>query len=192
MDAQLRLQVTTRFLVLQNYQLNAAYYIYDYELSEARNTLTRIRRINTIMVDSLFPGVYLRLAHNFLYQDRGAYSAQGQDGNRLYNIAAETYQQNLGVTLGAMPIPGITFTATQSLASTKDYFLITNTSAEQNRWNLNFGAIVNRQLPAGIALSGSIQHISEYTEAPADAPPGAQPTNIVDYWLAGASLNKEF
>lgn len=192
MDASLRLQVTRNFLVLQNYQLNAAYYVYDYPVSEGRNTLTRIRRIDTFMIDSLFPGVYLRLAHNFWYQDRGSYTSDGDGGNRLYDIATETYQQNLGVTLGVRPIHGVLLTVTESLANTKTYELSINTSTVRNRWNLNYGAIVDRELPAGIALTGSIQHISEYTEPPPGAPSGVEPTDEVDYWLAGAGLTKEF
>jgi hypothetical protein len=192
MNALLKLQVSPDFLISQNYQLTATYFIYDYAVSENKNTLTRIRRIDTAMTDSIFTRVYLRLAHNFLYLDRGAYAARGPDGNRLYDISFETYQQNLGLTLGVKPIPGVILNATQSLASTKDYFLVNNTNAVRNHWNFTIGALVNRELPAGIALTGSVQHISEYTEVPPDAPPGTMPTDVQDYWLAGAALNKEF
>jgi hypothetical protein len=192
MDALLRLQVSPNFLITQNYQLNATYFIYDYSVSENKNTLSRIRRIDTVMTDSILARVYLRLTHNFFYLDRGAYASRGPDGNRLYDISFETYQQNLGLTLGVKPVPGVILTGTQSLASTKNYFLPNNTSEVRNHWNLTIGALVNRELPAGIALQGSVQHISEYTEIPPNAPPGTDPTDVQDYWLAGATLNKEF
>jgi len=186
MDALLNLRVSKSLWVVQNYQINANYLIYDYD--EPRNTLTRIRRIDTTLSDSLFSFGFLKLTHNFFFQDRGAYSRDAGQDLRTYSVAQQLYQQNVGVTLGVRPVPGITLSATQSLANTRNYFLSGGESTNRNRWNLNVSGVVDRELPGDMSLHGSVQHIGEYTEKPSYLPSA----EVVDYWLAGATFTKSF
>ena len=189
MDASLRLQVSRTFQILQNYQINANYFIYDFEFNEDRNSLTRIRRIDTVLTDSLFEFAILRLTHNFLAQDRGSYTRSEEDGQRRYGVSQESYVQNLSFTVGVRPLSGIVLSATQSLGNTRNYFYAPVTPATtRNRWNLNLGASVDRTLPGDLVLQGTIQHIGEYTEADETLPRRDE----VDYWLAGATLQKSF
>ncbi len=186
MDATLNLLLSRTFTILQNYQLNANYQIYDYD--EPRNTLTRIRRIDTVLMDSLFSFGSLRLTHNFFFQDRGGYSQQVEGGDRIYVIAQQLYQQNLSVTVGIRPFQGIVLTATQSLANTRTYITTPAASTNRNRWNLNVGATVDRPLPGDMTLQGMIQHIGEYTELPKNLPSVDQ----IDYWIAQVQFTKDF
>ncbi len=186
MDAMLQLRVTRTLVIYQNYQLNANYQIYDYD--EPRNTLTRIRKIDTVMSDSLFSFGFLRLTHNFFFQDRGAYTLDEEAGGRTYSVAQELYQQNLSLTAGVRPFEGIVFTATQSLANTRNYITSVALNTNRNRWNLNVGATVDRPLPGEMTLQGSIQRIGEYTERPGNLPP----TDVVDYWIAAVQFTKDF
>ena len=186
MDATLRLQATRSFLILQNYQLNANYQIYDYD--ELRNTLTRIRRIDTMLSDSLFSFGFIRLTHNFFFQDRGSYTRDEDLGSRTYSVAQELYQQNLSLTVGFRPFQGIVFTATQSLSNSRNYITSPAFDTNRNRWNLNVGATVDRPLPGDMTLQGSVQRIGEYTEMPGALPP----VDVVDYWIASAQFSKDF
>lgn len=186
MDAALRIQLSPSFSIVQYYQLNASYQIYDFD--EPRNTLTRIRRIDTLLSDSLFSFGFVRLAHNFFFQDRGSFTSDVEGGDRTYSVASELYQQNLGVTVGVRPLKGIAFTATQSLSNTRQYFPTPSLNTNGNRWNLNLGATVDRELPGDMTLRGSVQHISEYGETPEPLPSA----NVVDYWLAGVTFTKDF
>jgi hypothetical protein len=188
MDAVLRLQFTPTLLLYQNYQINANYFIYDFEFQEARNSLTRIRRIDTVVSDSLFPFAVLRLTHNFFALDRGSYARSEEDDPRRYAVSLESYVQNVSVMLGVRPFPGVVLNATQSLGNTRNYTYGPTTTNNRNRWNLNLGAQVDRTLPGDLMLQGSIQHIGEYTEPEGDLPR----LDEVDYWLAGASLTKNF
>lgn len=185
MDAALRVQPTPSFSIIQYYQLNASYQIYDFD--EPRNTLTRIRRIDTFISDSLFSFAYIRLMHNFFFQDRGSFT-NVEGGDRKYAVASELYQQNLSVTVGVSPLRGITLTATQSLSNTRQYFPNRSLNVTGNRWNLNLGATVDREIAGDMTLRGSVQHIGEYGERPEPLPSA----NVVDYWIAGATFTKDF
>ena len=186
MDALLNLRVSKTISIVQNYQINANYLIYDYD--EPRNTLTRIRRIDTTLSDSFFTFGFIKLTHNFFFQDRGAYSRDAGQDVRTYSVAQQLYQQNVGVTLGVRPAPGISLSATQSLANTRNYFPSGGQSTNRNRWNLNVSGVVDRDLPGDMSLHGSVQHIGEYTEKPSYLPSA----EVVDYWLAGATFTKSF
>lgn len=186
MDATLSLLVARTFQILQNYQINANYQIYDYD--EPRNTLTRIQRIDTVLSDSLFSFGFIRLVHNFFFQDRGGFSAQDEGGGRVYVVSQQLYQQNLSATVGIRPFRGIVLTATQSLANSRTYLITPPLDTNRNRWNLNLGATVDRPLPGDMTLSGSIQHIGEFTELPKDLPSVEQ----VNYWIATVQFGKDF
>lgn len=188
MDAMLRLQVSRTFLIHQNYTINANYFIYDFDFQEGRNSLTRIRRIDTFLSDSLFGFAIVRFTHNFLATDRGSYTRSVEDGPRKYGVSQESYLQNVSVTLGVRPFRGLSLNATQSLGNSRNYFYNPSTTSGQNRWNLNMGAQIDHTFSGGLALQGSIQHIGEFTEQ--DDRSG--PLYEVDYWLAGASLMKSF
>jgi hypothetical protein len=185
MDAVLKLQVSRTFSILQNYQINANYQIYDFD--EPRNNLTRIRRIDTMLSDSIFSFAFVRLTHNFFFQDRGSYVRDAGEDQRQYSVAGRLYQQNVGVTLGVRPVRGITLSATQSLSNSRNYSP-TGQGTNMNRWNMNLGGVVDRELPGGMTLNGSVQHIGEYTEMQSPLPP----ENVVDYWLAGVTFTKAF
>jgi hypothetical protein len=186
MDAILKLQLSRTFSILQNYMINANYQIYDFD--EPRNNLTRIRRIDTMISDSLFSFAFVRLAHNFYFQDRGSYVRGAGEEVRKYSVAGRLYQQNVGVTLGVRPVQGITFSATQSLSNSRNYSSTPGQDTNANRWNMNLGAVVDRELPGGMTLNGSVQHIGEYTEMPSPLPSA----RVVDYWLAGVTFTKAF
>ena len=186
MDAALRLQASRNLWIYQNYQLNANYLIYDYD--EKRNTLTRIRRIDTTLIDSLFSFASIRLIHNFFFQDRGAYARFVEGGPREYSVDQEIYAQNLSVGISIGIWPGVSAAATQSLANSRSYFPNPGLNTNRNRWNLNLGVTVDRALPGAIRLNGAVQRIGEYTENPGPKPP----LDVVDYWLAGITLTKDF
>ena len=186
MDANLKLRVTNTFSVTQFYQLNANYFIYDY--NEQLNSLTRIRRIDTVLADSLFQFAFLRLNHNFFFQDRGAYTRPTGGGDRTYRVAQESYSQNLSVTVGISPLGGVTFLATQSLSNTRNYFSNAALNSTRNRWNLNLGMDVMRSLPGAMSIQGSVQRIDEYTEGTAGGPVLDQ----IGYWIAGVTFTKDF
>ena len=189
MDAALRLQVTQSFQIWQNYQINANYFVYDFDFQEDRNSLTRIRRIDTVLSDSLFDFAILRLTHNFQAQDRGTYSRSAEGGDRKYGVSQEFYVQNLSITVGIRPLEGVSFLATQSLGNSRNYFYAPRApDTKRNRWNLNLTATVDRTLPGDLSLQGSVQRIGEYTEADEKLPRRDE----VDYWLAVASLQKNF
>lgn len=186
MDAMLKLSVSRTFAILQNYMINANYQIYDYD--EPRNTLTRIRRIDTALSESLFTFGFIRLDHNFFFQDRGSYTSAVEGGSRTYSVAQELYQQNLSVSLGVRPFEGIILSATQSLSNTRNFAGSGAETGNRNRWNLRLGGSVDRPLPAEMVLQGFVQHIGEYTETPANVPAA----DVIDYWIATVSLNKDF
>jgi len=186
MDASVKLRATPTFTIYQNYQINANYLIYDYD--EKRNTLNRIRRIDTNLIDSLFSFATIRLTHNFFFQDRGAYTRAAEDEPREYSVDQELYAQNLSVALNIRLMDGVIAGATQSLANSRSYFRAPAPSTNRNRWNLNVGLTVDRDLPGEMHLNGVIQRIGEYTERPGPEPP----LDVVDYWLAGITLMKDF
>jgi hypothetical protein len=186
MAALLHIRVSDSFTIHQDYSINANYIIYDFV--EARNSLTRIRRIDTYLSDSLFSFGFIRLTHNFYYQDHGSYTLDAQVNVRTYSIAERDYLQNVGVTIGVRPFRGITLSATQSLANSRNYLPMPKDNTKRNHLNLNLGAVVDRELPGDMTLQGSIQHIGEYTESPGILPP----KDVVDYWLAGVNFTKAF
>ena len=188
MDAVLRLEVTSKLRIVQLYLINAIYQIYDDLLADSRNTLSRIKRIDTTVSDSLTSFATIQLTHNYLFRDSGSFSRPSNGGNRLYSVGSETIQQTLSATLNARPAPGIEFFATQSLGHTTVHFPSTDTRTIDNRWNLALGGTVDRTIAAGASLRGSVQHIGAYTERrnPGDL------ANEQDDWIAGVTLHKEF
>ena len=188
MDAQLKLGVTSRMSILQNYLLNAIYQIYDDPLAESKNVLSRIKRIDTTVGDSLFPFATVGFVHNFLFRDSGSYTRPEEGGSRLYSVGNETFQQSLGATVNVKPLDGIQLSATQSLGNAKVNFPSSGTRTVSNRWNLALGATVNKNLGGSASLQGSVQHIGAYTERinPGDA------LSEEDDWLAGVTFHKEF
>jgi len=186
MDASLKLQVSPTFTVYQNYQINANYLIYDY--NERANTLNRIRRIDTTLLDSLFHFATIRLTHNFFFQDRGSYTRDTEDEPRGYAVAQELYAQGLTAAVNIRIIEGVVANASQSLSNSRSYVPNASSNSNRNRWNLNLGLTVNRTLPGDMRLDGAIQRIGEYTERPGPSPP----LDVVDYWLAGITLTKDF
>jgi len=79
--------------------------------------------------------------------------------------------------------------ATQSLGNSRNYFYAPRApETNRNRWNLNLTATIDRTLPGDLNLQGSVQRIGEYTEADEKLPRRDE----VNYWLAVASLQKNF
>jgi hypothetical protein len=187
MDATVRLKASRTLTVLQNYLINANYAIFDY--NENANTLNRIRRIDTTILDSLFSFAVIQLTHNFQFQDRGRYTRDSEGEPRAYAVAEETYAQSLNVGLSIRVANGVIAAATQSLANTRVHSATPGVNdTNRNRWNLNLGLTVDRELPGELRLNGVIQRIGEYTERPGPDPP----QDVVDYWLAGVTLMKDF
>jgi len=187
MDAILRVGVSRTLSIIQNYLLNAIYQIYDDTQSESRSVLSRIRRIDTTVADSLFTFASIRVNHNFLFLDSGSFTKPPGGERREYNVGSETYQQTFGATLGIQPAGGVGLFVTQSLANTKTNFPSAKTKTVDNRWNLTFGATVQRSLPGGASITGSAQHIGSYTEARSPL----LPRNEQDDWLAGVTFHKD-
>ena len=188
LDATLRLGLGPRLTVSQNYLLNAIYQIYDAEAAEARNVLSRIRRIDTTLTDSIFTFATFRLVHNFLFRDSGSFTRSAPGGDRGYSVGSETYQQSVSATVDVRPAIGVQMFAAQSLGNTRTRFPATQIESVDNRWTLVLGATVNRNILGSANLNGSVQHVGAYTEL---RNPGA-PALDQDDWIAGVTLTKEF
>lgn len=183
MDATLQLRASRRVSIRQNYLLSAAYQIYDY--AEPQNILIRIKRIDTVITDTLFPFVYANVAHNYLFRDVGPYERPAPGEKRLYNPTSETYQQNLSVTVGVQLPTGITAYVTQNLANTRDRSLYTGTETAMNRWTLTCGGTMSRAILGGAQLQASARHVGAFTEPPFDRQEEA-------YWVVNAALQTAF
>ena len=197
MNATLSLRPTRRLVIEQGYLLSAVYQIYDY--LEERNILSRIKRIDTTVTDSLLPFLGLGLTHNFLFRDVGPFVPDTPGGKRLFTVTTETYQQNLAVKLGLRPARGVLAFATQNLTNTRDYQLSANTQSVSNRWTLTLGGELRRELPGNANLEATVQRIGAYTERPSECGGPNPPASCAvydrreeDYWLVTAALQKEF
>ena len=188
LDATLRLGLGPRLTVSQNYLLNAVYQIYDAAAAESRNVLSRIRRIDSTLTDSIFTFATVQLIHNFLFRDSGSFTRSSPGGDRAYSVGSETYQQSLSASLNVRPAIGVQMFATQTLGNTRTRFPATNIEAVDNRWTLVVGATVNRNILGNANLNGSVQHVGAYTELTDPAIPRLDQ----DDWIAGVTLTKEF
>lgn len=186
LDAQLKLGLGSRMSVSQNYLLNAVYQIYDF--SESRNVLSRIRRIDTTLADSILPFTTLQLVHNFLFRDSGSFTRSSAGADRAYSVGSETYQQSVSASVNIRPASGVQMFVMQSLGNTRIKFPATKTESVDNRWTLVLGATVNRPIMGNAILNGSVQHIGAYTER---VNPG-DPLSDQDDWIAGVTLTKDF
>ena len=186
MDASMRLGVTSRLSINQVYLLNALYQIYDAPSAESKNVLSRIRRIDTYMSDSLFQFATIQLIHNFLSRDFGSFSRPAGESQRLYRIFSTTYVQTVSATLNIKPVTGVSMFVTQSLSNTR--IASTGGTTLNNRWNLALGATIARTILGDASLNGTVQHIGAYDERnlPTD------PMNEQDDWIAGVTFVKDF
>ena len=187
-DSQIKFGLNSRINLYQSYLINAVYQIYDDENAESRNVLSRIKRVDTTISDSLFTQVTFQLVHNFLFRDSGSFTRAAPDEAREYAVGNETYQQTLAATMNIYPAEGINLFATQSLGNLKTHLPVQNTRLVSNRWNLILGATVQRTIGGSALLQGSVQHINAYTERrkPDD------PLNEQNDWIAGLTFHKEF
>lgn len=188
MDAALKLGLSPRFYVYQFYLLNAVYQIYDDERADSKNVLSRIKRIDTTIIDSLFSFASIQVVHNFLFRDSGSFTRPSSGGGRLYQVGSETYQQSFGATLNVRPGPGVLVFVTQSLGNSKVRFPASGLRNIDNRWNLAVGATVDRSLPGNASIQGTAQHIGAHSER---RKPG-DPVYEQDDWLAGVTFQKSF
>jgi hypothetical protein len=189
MDASLRLGVTPNLSIVQLYLINALYQIYDQAEADAKNVLSRIKRIDTTVTEALLPSVGLSVTHNFLFRDSGSFKRPpGGVGDRVYNVGSETYQQTLTATVNIKPVSGVLLSVAQSLGNTSTRLLSTDARTVDNRWNLTFGATVDRPVSDTGSLHGTVQHMGAYTERhnPGD------PLRAQDDWVAGVSFQKDF
>jgi hypothetical protein len=186
MDSALKLGVTPRLSINQIYLLNAVYQIYDFASAESKNVLSRIRRIDTYVADSLFPFATLQLNHNFLFRDFGSFSKPPGGDQRLYRVASHTYVQTISATVNMKPTTGVLLFVTQSLSNTR--VQSAGPTTINNRWNLSLGATIDRTIVGNANLNGTVQHIAAYDEQvlPTD------PRNEQDDWIAGVTLVKTF
>lgn len=197
LNATLSLRPTRRLVIEQAYLMSAVYQIYDY--LEERSILSRSKRIDTTVTDSLLPFLGLGLSHNFLFRDVGPFVREEPGSSRLFTATTETYQQNLAVKLGLKPASGVMAFATQNLANTRDYGLASKTKDVTNRWTLTVGGELRRELPGNANLEATVQRIGAHTERPPGCdgpnPPascGSYDRREEDYWLVTATLQKEF
>ena len=188
MDATLRLFVTPSVNINQNYNLNAFYQIYDDAGAESKNVLSRIRRIDTVISDSLFPFAQVQLKHNFLYFDTGTFRRRPGEDVRKYSIATRMYQQTLSASVILKPVSGIDLFLIQSLGNTTTTIPASLTTTIDTRWNLALGANIDRPILGDAELKGTVQHIAGYTER-RDL---TDPFHEQDDWYVAASLLKPF
>jgi hypothetical protein len=188
MNATLRLRLSDNFWVNQNYLLSADYRIYDFAKSENQNVLNRARRIDTDMIDTVFSFAFVRLTHNFIFRDQGAYSREAGETERKYRVSVETYDQTLAATVGIALARGVRLVGTQSLLNQRNRFLVSDETTLRNRWNLTGALEVERALGRDAELKGAVRHIGSYDERMmTDAP-----TNEENYWIAGVTFQKRF
>lgn len=197
MDAMLRLQATRTLSIQQNYLLSAVYQIYDY--AEPQNFLSRIKRIDTVVADTLIPHVYAKVVHNYLFRDAGSFERPAGGEKRLYDPSVETYQQNLAATLGLRSPAGINAFITQNLGNTRDRSLVSKTETVNNRWTLTFGGDMSRTLAGGTELQVSAKHVGAYTERPPECGDPIPPASCLwfdrreeSYWTVNAAVQKAF
>ncbi len=188
MDAVLRARATQSIVIDQRYLLNAVYQIYDASQAESKNVLSRIRRIDTTITDSMFTFAVLQLTHNFLFRDSGSFSRPPGADERLYRVGSETYQQTLSANISLKPGAGVSLFATQSLGNTRTRFPRGGTELLDNRWTLTAGGTIDRPLWGNGSVRGTVQHIDAYTERrdPGDA------LRAQNDWIAGVTFQKEF
>jgi len=186
MNASLQFLPNQNFSIRQYYLLSAEYKIFDY--TERQNYLSRVRRIDTDFVDSLFRFAFVRLGHSFIYRDNGGYYRNVADADRLYRVALETYEQTLSVTVGLRIIAGVRLIGTQSLLNQRNYDIPRGTSTLHNRFSLNGGIEVNRTLAGGSEIIGALRHIGGYDQKVTPQ----SPTREEDYWIAGVTFQKDF
>jgi hypothetical protein len=174
------------FAIRQNYLLSSDYKIYDY--AESQNFLNQTRRIDTDFADTLLPFAYIRLTHSFIYRDNGNYTRLAPGADRTYRVAFETYEQTLRVGCGIRIVPGVTVSAIQGLFNQKSHDFARSSNSVRNRFSLDAGIDVNRTFPGGCGIVGALRHIGGYDEITA-----SQTTaNEEDYWIAGATFQKQF
>jgi len=171
--------------VRQNYILSAEYRIFDYV--ESQNSLLRSRRIDTDIADTLFHFGFVRLTHNFVFQDQGTYARFNGDAERRYRAGTRSYDQTLTATAGLMLAPGVTFVATQSLLNRRSESLATGARTLQNQWKLNVGLQVFRTLPDGFQINGAVRRIGEYVEGRVNSHDTTR-----DDWVAGVTISRYF
>jgi hypothetical protein len=188
MEATLKLGLTPRISLLQNYLLSAIYRINDSELADSRNVLSRNRRIDTTLADSLFPFATMQIVHNFFFLDSGSYTRPALGDPRLYGVILERYDQTFTASVNLRPMPGAVVFVSQSLANAKIHSVQTDTRDTSNNWNLTLGANVSRSLGGAGSLQGTVQRIQAYTEKrnPGDS------NNERDDWLAAVTFHKDF
>jgi hypothetical protein len=197
MDAMLRLKATRTLSVQQNYSLSAVYQIYDYV--ESRNFLSRIKRIDTVVADTLVPHVYASVTHNYLFRDAGSFARPSAGADRLYAPTLETYQQYLTATLGLRSPAGINGFLSQNLGNTRNRTLSTGAETVNNRWTLTFGGDMSRTLSGGTELQVSAKHVGAYTERPPECDGPNPPASCLgfdraeeSYWTVNAAVQKAF
>lgn len=182
-NATLRYAPNRNFSILQAYLINADYRILDFV--EQQNHLARSRRIDTDIADTLFSAAFVHLTHNFVFLDQGTYARFEGDVRRLYQIASNGYQQTLTATAGYKIVPGVVFSAVQSLFNQRSKDLVRNTGTLQNTWRLNAGIDVTHSFGSGLGLRGAVRHIDEYAEH-------AITQQTRPYWIAGVTVQKPF
>lgn len=183
MNATMQYVPNRDFYIRQSYVLSAEYRILDY--AEFQNSLRRVRRIDTDVADTLFSRAFVRLTHNFVFQDQGTYAHFEGSANRRYRAASRSYDQTLTATAGFKLIPGLLFTATQSLLNNRTKNLAANTTSLQNTWKLNLGLLVYRTLEDGLGINGAVRRIEEYVE-------NNQAIEPRHDWVAAVSIHKDF
>jgi hypothetical protein len=186
MNATMLFIPSKNFAIRQTYLISSDYKIYDFV--ESQNFLNRTRRIDTDFADTLLPFAFIRLTHSFLYRDNGSYSRLTEGAERTYRLAIDTYEQTLKVGCGIRIVPGVTLSAIQGLFNQRVYDYVRSSRTLRNRFSLDAGIEVNRTFPGNCGIIGALRHIGGYDEITASQ----LIRNEEDYWIAGATFQKQF
>lgn len=185
MNATLVYLPTRNFSLRQAYLINAEYRILDYV--DTLSSLSRARRVDTDIADTLWSWGFVGLSHNFVFRDSGIYAHYGGQSNRSYNVATRTYDQTVTATVGAKLAPGVLFFAAHTLINNRAEGLARKTRTNQNTFKLNLSLQVFRTLDNGFEIDGALRRLGEYVEGHLDSKDSTR-----DEWVAGVSVRKAF
>lgn len=182
----LRVSPARNMSVSQDYIATATDRSFDY--NQERDGLSRNFRIETAVVDTLFPFAFVRLDHRYYFFDQGSFSAATPGGPRLYGPSNEQAQQALDGRIGIRPIQGVTLVVKQSLTDTENRVLSNNVVTRTGQWNLSFSAELFRSFWNGAGITGSVRRDENFiTQLDKDTIQELKPQ-----WIVSLLFQKDF
>ena len=186
LNGALRMPLHRNLSIGQDYIITATDRAFDY--FEENDGLSRNFRIETMVADTLFPFVFLRMNHRYYFFDQGDFSPLVSGGPRLYGITTEQAQQTLEGTIGIRPVQGVTLLVKQSLSDTENRDMVGGARTGTDQWNLSLGLELNRTFWNGAGLTGAIRREERYQNVTSKV--GS--VEEENHWLALISFQKEF